>query len=106
MTDVAARRPVCGRNVRVEDGRVEPHRDAANAASKADVISEELLGIGVDHAISVKFSAGHPYRSVQGIARFGSVRAFADALERAGADASYSAGAGWKFRYAEDDPDE
>ncbi len=75
------------------------------AASKADVISEELLGIGVDHAISVKFSAGHPHRDVQGIARFGSVRAFADALERAGADASWSAGSGWKFRY-EDDPDE
>ncbi len=78
----------------------------AATSSKADVISEELAGIGVDHAVGVKFSAGHLYRSVQGIARFESVRAFADALERAGADASYSAGEGWKFRYAEDDPDE
>ncbi len=77
---------------------------AATRPSLADLISEELLNISVDHSIRVMsqrtatYPGGYVSRSVQGVAKFGSVRAFAGALERAGADASYSAGSGWTFR--------
>ncbi len=72
----------------------------ADTSQLADVISEALRGISVQHNLAYKWSAAAEIRMVEGIARFGSVRAFADALERAGADASYSAGSGWTFREA------
>lgn len=76
----------------------------AVAEPLADRISEELLNMGIDHEISVQsnrsatYPNGYTSRSLQGITRFGSVREFAAALERVGADASYSAGSGWYFR--------
>lgn len=61
----------------------------------ADAISAELLTIRVTHNIEVKPVIGG--RSVKNITSFKSVRDFAVALERAGADATYSAGSGWSF---------
>lgn len=76
---------------------------AATTQQLADVISAELDGISLQHSVAHKWSAGAEIRFVEGIARFGSVRAFAAALERADADAEWSAGSGWTFR--EVDPD-
>lgn len=73
------------------------------ATTLADAISAELIGVSVEHSIKIKWSASAEIRFVEGIARFGSVRAFAAALERAGADASYSAGSGWTFREVGDE---
>ena len=81
-------------------------RVAATTLQLADAISAELDGISLQHSVTHKWSAGAEMRFIEGIARFGSVRAFASALERAGADASYSAGSGWTFREIGDDDGE
>ena len=65
-----------------------------------DRISEELRMVSIAHDLQHKWSAGQEIRQVGMLATFGSVRSFAAALERAGADASFSFGSGWQFRAA------
>lgn len=77
----------------------------------ADKISHELSMLGIDHSIRVKrttlrngigqvVDARAEDRSISMLTSFPSVRSLASALERAGADASYSAGYGWHFHAA------
>jgi hypothetical protein len=72
----------------------------------AEAVANELLGAKINHAINVRIVISQSYpegrvdRVIEGVTAFRSVREFAAALERAGADASYSAGRGWYFHAA------
>ena len=65
-----------------------------------DRLSEELIVALVPHHIDVKPREGtyDPIRTIVGVTRIPSALRFAAALERAEADATYTAGSGWSFR--------